>query len=76
MSVPDNPLFEEFLSGVEIVREGPAVSCVPYSRPRQGGIVPGKFPALYLRYPETNLQLDSVIGVICRELEASGCAAE
>ena len=76
MSIPDQPLFEEFLRGCEIVKEQPRDSFhlfPPGSLDARGerGV-----PALYLRFPDTRLAVDSVLNVISKELAERGCAAD
>jgi hypothetical protein len=67
LAIPDNQLFEEFISEIRVV-ERPSGPAVLFSV----GI--GR-PPLYLEYPETELTLQAVLRVISRELTQLGCAA-
>jgi hypothetical protein len=72
MAIPTNEAFENFLSGCSVVREKPAGPFIALGT-RRGIVAVGKsITDLYLTYPDTRLQLDSVISVVADSLAKIG----
>ncbi len=69
MAIPEVPAFESFLSGCSIVKERPNQSWVLFAESRLLDYSTGAVtPELYLRYPEGDLQLDSILKKIQESL--------
>ncbi len=75
MGIPNNEIFESFLSGTKLVEINPEEPFVAFSA-KQKSLKLSESPVLYLSYPKMELTFDSVIKRIASELKAMGCIAD
>jgi len=78
MPVPTSPLFERFIGESRLVRDLPKGPHIEFSRLSLSPEVQKarQLPNLYLSYPDMELKLESVLGVIQRELVANSSRAD
>lgn len=75
MPIPDNQLFEAFLTNTKLVSEKPEAPFVIFGSRTTSASV-SEAGRLYLSYPDMEMKLESVLTRITKELLSKGCAAD
>ncbi len=71
--LPANDVFEKFITGCHITRDKPASSFIPLSPSGDLKFSGAELPQLFLVYPETGIQVDSVLKKIADFYTRQGC---
>lgn len=72
MPIPENKLFEDFLSNTKLVTDKPEKNFEVFSEPRFHPMDVNPTPSVYLSYPEAELKLGSVLKCIISDMSHRG----
>jgi hypothetical protein len=73
--IPPNDAFESFITGCYVTEDRTRSSCIPLSISGDLTFSGGELPQLFLGYPETGMQIDSVLRKIEDFYARQGCPA-